>query len=183
MTAIKSLGTVFLVLTMALAARTVSATIYYSKKEAMELAFGKGAAVEVLSIFLTDSQIAAVEKMAEVKLESKLYSFYSGKREGAVLGYAAIESHNVRTKPETLMILLTASGELDGIHVLAFHEPPDYQPPERWFARLYGRRLEELELNRGVDAISGATLSTRAALASVRKVIALYQVAIAQRGQ
>jgi uncharacterized protein with FMN-binding domain len=35
-----------------------------------------------------------------------------------------------------------------------------------------------LEINKGVDGISGATLSTRSAINSIRKVMALYQVMI-----
>jgi hypothetical protein len=168
-------------LALFIAARDVRSTIYYSKQEAMELAFGKRAEVKTLSLFLTEEQVDEVEKRARIKLDSKLYSFYVGERDGIPLGYAAIESATVRTKPETLLIVLTPEGQLQRIVVLAFHEPPEYQPPERWFGRLQGRGLEELELNRGVDTISGASMSTRSALGSVRKVLALYQIGIARK--
>lgn len=172
-----------LALLLALVAPDAESTIYYSKQEALELAFGKEAVVEMRPFFLTDAQVAAVEGIARVKLDSKLFTFYVGKRENTLLGYAAIESHTVRTQPETLMIVLTPEGQIDRIYVLAFHEPPEYQPPERWLAQIYGRPPSELDLNRGVDGISGATLSSRAALNSARKVLALYQVLLAQKGQ
>jgi hypothetical protein len=177
------LSTVLVFLLATLAAPNANSTIYYSKKEALELAFGKEALIETRSFFLTDAQIAGIEKIARLKLDSKLYTFYVGKRQDVLVGYAAIESHIVRTKPETLMIVLTPVGQLDRIYVLAFHEPPEYQPPERWFAQIYSRPLADLELNRGVDGISGATLSSRSALSSARKVLALYQVLIAHEGQ
>jgi len=154
------------------------ATVYYSKEEAFELAFGLGATVESLPVFLTDEQAAEVEKVAQVKLESKLFTFHVGKRGDEILGYAAIESHNVRTQPETLMIVLTPDGQLSRIEMLAFHEPPEYQPPARWFEKLYRRPLEDLRLNQGVDAISGATLSSRAAVDGARKVLAIYRLAV-----
>ncbi len=106
-----------------------------------------------------------------------------GKRQGTLLGYAAIESHVVRTKPETLLFVLSPTGQLDRIYVLAFHEPPEYQPPERWYAQLYGRAPSELQLSHGVDGITGATLSSNAALSGARKVLALYQVLIAAGGK
>ena len=177
------LSTVLVFLLATLATPNANSTIYYSKKEALELAFGKEALIETRSFFLTDAQIAEIEKIARIKLDSKLYTFYVGKRQDVLVGYAAIESHTVRTKPETLMIVLTPVGQLDRIYLLAFHEPPEYRPPERWFAQLYSRPLVDLELNRGVDGISGATLSSRSALGSARKVLALYQVLIAQKGQ
>jgi len=154
------------------------AKIFYSKNEAMELAFGKTATVEVLSLFPDEQQQAKIQDLAKTKLESGMFSFYVGKEQGKVLGYAAIESITVRTKPETLMIVLTPEGALRNVTTLAFHEPPEYQPPERWFEQLYKRSLADLDFNKGVDGISGATLSTRAAVSSVRKVLAIYQVMV-----
>jgi hypothetical protein len=170
--------TSILFLSLLALAEAAQATVFYSKEEAFELAFGKGAEVEPLAVFLTDGQAAEVEKAAQVKLDSKLYTLQVGRRGGQVLGYAAIESHNVRTQPETVMILLSPAGELVRVEMLAFHEPPEYQPPARWFERLYRRPLGELRLNQGVDGIAGATLSSRASLDGIRKVLAIYQVAV-----
>jgi hypothetical protein len=158
--------------------QTASAEVYYSKDEAFELAFGQGATVESLPLFLTDEQAAAVERIAKVKVEARLFTFYVGKRGDELLGYAAIESHTVRTQPETVMIVLSPAGELVRLEILAFHEPPEYKPPARWFERLYRRPLDELVLGHGVDAIAGATLSSRASLDGARKVLAMYRVAL-----
>jgi len=168
-----------IVLVLLLCVATPSfAKIFYSKNEAMELAFGKTATVEVLSLFPDEQQQAKIQDLAKTKLESGMFSFYVGKEQGKVLGYAAIESITVRTKPETLMIVLTPEGELRNITTLAFHEPPEYQPPERWFEQLYKRAIADMDFNKGVDGIAGATLSTRAAITSVRKVMGIYQVMI-----
>ncbi len=76
------------------------------------------------------------------------------------------------------MIVLTPEGDLRNVYTLAFHEPPEYQPPERWYEQLYKRPLSEMDFNKGVDGISGATLSTRSALNIIRKVMAIYQVMV-----
>ncbi|MDI1276914.1 FMN-binding protein [Methylobacter sp.] len=176
-------GGFFILFLLLLTAVTPSfATIFYSKNEALELAFGKSAQVEQLSLFPDEQQIAKIEELAKVKLDSGLFTFYVGKDQGKVLGYAAIETGTVRTKPETLMIVLTADGELRNVTTLAFHEPPEYQPPERWFEQLYKRPLADMDFNKGVDGISGATLSTRAAVSSVRKVMAIYQILVKDQG-
>ena len=169
---------VFLLLCAYLAlAQAAWARVYYSKEEAFELAFGKGSEVEASPLFLTDEQAAEIERLAKVKLDTKLFTFHVGMRDGQVLGYAMIESHNVRTQPETVMMVLSPAGELTRVEMLAFHEPPEYQPPARWFEKLYRRPLEDLVLNQGVDGIAGATLSSRAALDGVRKVLAIYRLA------
>jgi FMN-binding domain len=149
----------------------------------MVLAFGEGIKIETLSLFPDDKQTATIQQEAKVKLDSGLFTFYVGKQEGKILGYAAIETITVRTKPETLMIVLTPEGQLRNIYTLAFHEPPEYQPPERWFEQLQGRPLAELDFNKGIQGISGATLSTRAAVNSVRRVLAIYQTMVKTQGK
>ena len=147
----------------------------------MELAFGKEATVEMLSLFPEKTETNRIEKISKVKMDSALFTFYTGKKQGKILGYAAIETHTVRTKPETVLVVLTVDGQLRNIHTLAFHEPPEYQPPKRWFAQMYNLKISELSFNAGVQGITGATLSTRAALNSARKVLAVYQVMIKEK--
>lgn len=155
--------------------------IYYSKSEAMELAFGSDAEVEMQSLFPDEQQIAEIERLARVKMESSLFTFYVGKKNDQVIGYAAIESHTVRTKPETLLVVLSAQGQLQKIVTLAFHEPPEYQPPERWFAQMYNKAISQLSFKTDIQGITGATLSTRAGLESARKVLAVFQVMLKEQ--
>lgn len=154
------------------------AKIFYSKNEAMELAFGKGTPVETLALFPDQAQTADIQKIAKITLDSGLFTFYVGKVQGKVTGYAAIETSTVRTKPETLMVVLTPDGSLRNVYTLAFHEPPEYQPPERWYSLLANRALEQMDFNQGVQGIAGATLSTHSAINSVRKVMAMYQILV-----
>ena len=157
--------------------------IFYSKDEAMDLAFGKGAKVELLSLFPDKNEQAKIEAEAHTKLESGLFTFYVGKNQGKIVGYAAIETETVRTKPETLLIVLSPEGEIRTVTLLAFHEPPEYQAPERWIEQFINRPLSEIDFNKSIQGISGATLSTRSALNSVRKVLAIYQILVKNKGK
>ncbi|NOT85610.1 MAG: FMN-binding protein [Methylococcaceae bacterium] len=167
-----------LFLLLAITAIPSFAKVFYSKNEAMELAFGKGTPIESLALFPDPAETAEIQKVAKVTLDSGLFTFYVGKAQGKISGYAAIETSTVRTKPETLMIVLTPEGSLRNVYTLAFHEPPEYQPPERWYSLLSNRALEEMDFNKGVQGIAGATLSTRSAINSVRKVMAIYQILV-----
>lgn len=172
-----------LLLILALTVLSISPSfsgVFYSKDEAMKLAFGGDATVEMISLFPTDDEAAQIEQLAKMKLESKLFSFYVGKKQDSIIGYAAIEAHNVRTKPETLLVVLDPNGNLRQVVTLAFHEPPEYQPPERWFAQLINHGLDELSFGKDIQGVAGATLSTRAALNSARKVLAVFQVMLKQ---
>jgi hypothetical protein len=177
-------GGFFILFLWLLSAITPSfATVFYSKNEALELAFGKDTQVEQLSLFPDEQQVAKIEGLSKVKLDTGLFTFYVGKSQGKILGYATIETVTVRTKPETLLIVLTADGELRNVTTLAFHEPPEYLPPERWFEQLYKRPLVDMDFNKGIDGVSGATLSTRATVSSVRKVMTIYQVLVKDQGK
>ena len=48
-----------------------------SKDEALELAFGKDAQIETVPVFISEEQAAAIEKSAQVKLDSNLFSFFT----------------------------------------------------------------------------------------------------------
>ncbi|NOR79862.1 MAG: FMN-binding protein [Methyloprofundus sp.] len=177
----KSQHLLFFLLLSLLMTTSAYAKIYYSKQEAMELAFGTEAQVESLSLFLKADETQRIQKLARVKLGSSLFTFYVSKKAGEIITYAAIESHKVRTKPETLLIVLDAQGQLINVHTLAFHEPPEYQPSKRWYAQLFNLPLEDISFRKKIQGISGATLSSRAALDSVRKVLAVYQVMLAEK--
>ena len=87
---------------------------------------------------------------------------------------------NVRTLPEALLIVIAPDGSVRSLRVLAFHEPTEYQPSERWLAQMDGKQLgPDLHLKRAIHTIAGATLSSQAVTRSVRTALALYQVLLA----
>lgn len=142
------------------------------------MAFGGDATIEVMSLFPSQNQLEQIEQQAKTKLDSKLFSFYVGKKQGVIVGYAAIDSHPVRTQSETLLIVLDAAGNLRNVHTLAFHEPPEYQAPQRWFEQLANHVIEQLSFDKDIQAVAGATLSTRAALVNSRKVLSVFHVMV-----
>ena len=65
------------------------------------------------------------------------------------------------------------------LRVLAFHEPLDYLPADRWYAQFGDKSLSEsLRLGGDVHGVVGATLSARATTRGVRRVLAYYEVLI-----
>ena len=163
----------------ALLARQASATVFLGKDEALALAFPGNDRIEERVVILTDAQKAEVERRARAKLESQLWTIYVGWKGAEVLGYAVIDSHIVRTLPETFMVVLDPKGTLRRVDVLAFHEPPEYLPTERWIGRFAGRTLDDdLKLGAGIQGITGATLSAQAMTAGVRRALALVAVVV-----
>jgi hypothetical protein len=156
-----------------------AAKVFLAKDEALALAFPGSDRVEERVFILTDAQKAEVERRARAPLESQLWTIHVGWKGGEVLGYAIIDSHVVRTLPETFMAVLDSKGALRRVEVLAFHEPPEYLPTDRWVAQFAGRGLDDdLKLGAGIQGITGATLSAQAMTAGVRRVLALFAVVL-----
>lgn len=153
------------------------AKVFYARDEAMELAFPDAERVEARDFFLTPEQRSEIESHAKAPLESNLLTVYVGHREERVLGYALLDTHLVRTLPETFLIVLTPDGQVAATYVLAFYEPLEYLPAERWLQQFIGKRAgDDLHVGHGIAAISGSTLSSRAVAAGIRRALAIHSV-------
>ena len=160
------------------------AKVYYAKDEALRAAFPQADAIDKQTFVLTDDQKKQVEALARTRLDSKLVTIYSGKRGQGLVGYAMIDAHTVRTLPEAIMVVLSPEGRVTSTLVLAFYEPLEYLPPERWLRQFDGQTLApDLRVGGRIDGIAGATLTARGVTEAVRKMLALYQVLIAKGGR
>ena len=92
-----------------------------------------------------------------------------------------IDVHNVRTLPEAFLIVLTPEGDVDRLRVLAFHEPMEYLPPEKWLDQFPGVNGDRsLRVGRDVHGIAGSTLTAYAVTGGIRRAIALYRTLLAK---
>jgi hypothetical protein len=157
----------------------VAAEAFYAKDEALQLAFPGTADVQSRTIVLTDAQAAAVKNRGGVDLDSRLFTFYTARRNGSVVGYAVIDTHTVRTLPETFLAVLTPEGTVEQVILLAFYEPKEYMPPPRWLEQFKGRGIAgSWRVGRDLHGISGASLTARAIPQALRKILALYDIVI-----
>jgi hypothetical protein len=160
-----------------LAAVAASAGVYKAQKQALAEAF-PGGGIERKTVFLTPEQVRSVEKRARARVESRVVSYYVGLlAEGRPAGTAYFDTHLVRSMPETLFILVDPQGKLGRVEILAFHEPEDYKLGEGWLGRLSGKALDDdLAPGRALVRVTGATLSTEALAAAVRRTLALHEL-------
>ena len=155
------------------------AKVFYSRSEALELAFPDADEVGSETFVLNQQQADRIQAIAKSPLESKLVKIYKAVRAGSVIGYALIDVHNVRTLPEAFMVVLTPTGEVRSIRVLAFHEPLEYKPTSRWYSQVvHNSKDAALRVGGDVHGVVGATLSARATTRGVRRALALYEVLI-----
>lgn len=167
-----------LVLAGAWAAGPAWTRVFLDQDQALRLAFGSGAAVDRVSLFLTEPQVVRARSLAgpDVPIESALLVRYRGRQGGRFLGTAYFDTHRVRTLQETIMIVVAPQGTLSRVEVLSFGEPEDYMPRKLWLQQFPGRKLDpDLAVRRGIHGITGATLSARAVTLATRRTLAIHQ--------
>ncbi len=151
------------------------AAVFETQEKALARAFPPPARVLRSTAYLTPAQVEAARKAAQAPLESAVVTRYAAFGvDGAHLGTAYFDDHVVRTAREVLMIVVAPDGSLRSVDVLAFGEPQDYLPREGWLKRAEGKKAGEgLFVGRALAHVTGATLTTRAIAAAVRRVLAL----------
>jgi Na+-translocating ferredoxin:NAD+ oxidoreductase RnfG subunit len=155
-------------------------TVYHSRSEALELAFPEADRIDSRTHILKDEQVTKIQQASRGEVESKLVKVYTGMKGDEVLGYAFIDTHTVRTMPEAFMVVLSPDGVVRSLRVLAFYEPREYQPNDRWYAQFEQKTAgQNLRVGGDIHGIVGATLSARATTRGVRRALACYEILIA----
>ncbi|MCH2169283.1 FMN-binding protein [Myxococcota bacterium] len=161
------------------AATPAHAKVFAARLDAVAEAFGVGAEIESSTYVLTEEQVERVEALAEERVEKRIVRVFTARREGTLLGYAVVDLHMVRTLAEALLVVLSPEGTVRSVRVLAFHEPLDYLPIDRWYLQFdNSTRSSVLRVGRDIHAVVGSTLTTHATAGGVRRVLALYEVLI-----
>lgn len=162
-----------------LAASSVSparAEVLHTQDEVLRKAWPEVRA-ERRSVFLTPAQMQAVEALGGQPLESGLltvHDLYEGDR---LVGHSYLDAHQVRTLPETLLLAVDTNGCIRVIDVLVFREPQEYRPARRWYDQFLNKRLnDDLQLKRDIHGVTGATLTSRATMRAVRRLLAVHAV-------
>ena len=130
--------------------------------EVLRSAFPEADRLDAADVLLTADMAKRLDELSRSRIPERLVTFYTARRGPAVLGYAVLQSHVVRTKRETLLVVFEPDGRLRKLQVVAFLEPPEYKPSERWLAQFAGKGTEDrLAVGDDIAFISGATLSAR----------------------
>lgn len=152
------------------------ATVLITVEEAVAVAF-KEVATTRETLFLTDDQISSVARAGGGELSGAMVTRYVAYDGDRLVGYAYLDTHRVRTLPETLMVVLDSEGAVRRVEVVVFREPLEYIPRDAWYGQFEGERLsDELALKRDIRPVTGATLTARATTEAVRRVLAIHSV-------
>lgn len=163
-------GVIILLCVAVCLARTIT------RDEALHQAYS-GAEIQSAMIFLTDQQLKEASEKAGNTIQSPLVARYTALSKGIMVGRAYLDSHVVRTKKESLLIMLNADGTVKRVEVVAFEEPPEYQPVQKWYDQFQAKALSpDLSLKGQIRPVTGASLTSRATVEAVRRALAIDAV-------
>jgi Na+-translocating ferredoxin:NAD+ oxidoreductase RnfG subunit len=167
----------FALLLVSGAAGPARAKVFAGQNQALAEAFPEATRIDRETHILRAHQAERIEAITRQALESKLVVLHTAYLKDEVLGHAHIDVHNVRSQSEALMVVIDTKGRVRSVRILAFHEPLDYLPTERWYAQFEGKTAESaFRVGRDIHGVVGATLSARAAADAVRRMLAYWDV-------
>ena len=156
------------------------ARAFHGRKDGLAEVFPEADSVEPKRFFLREEQKAAVAKLSGAELDDGLVTVYVARKGEAVVGYGFLETHIVRTQPQTLLIRVSPDGKVERILQMAYYEPMDFIAGESWLAQFEGRELApDLRVRRDIHGIGGSTLTAYATTQGVRKSLALHELLLA----
>ncbi len=160
-----------------------TAKVFLTRTQALELLFPEADEMEKRHVFLTEREAATARSMARTELVSRFYTFYVARSAGKETGYAVIDTHALRTLTETVMFVINPDGTLRHAEILAFFEPGDYMPGQKWIDLFDGKDVRRDRMKAGADVpnITGATISADSFSRAARRILAVFRVAFADR--
>ena len=169
-----------LVLFLLAGTQGASAKVFASRNAALAEAFPEATRIDRDTRIVRRAEHAKITAITKDTNSPKVVVLHTAWQDDVLLGYAHVDVHNVRTKPEAFLIVLTPEGVVRSVRILAFHEPLDYLPTENWYGQFLGKTGQDrLRVGGDVHGVVGATLSAQAAADGVRRMLAYWEVLLA----
>ncbi|MGC8917483.1 MAG: hypothetical protein ACP5NF_10960 [Thermoanaerobaculum sp.] len=146
-------------------------------EEALALAF-PGGEVHKQAFYLRAEEKAALQAQGLGDVPGLVFQ-YQVHQGGKLVAYAYLDTHRVRTLPETLLVILDPQAQVLRVEILAFSEPEDYLPRPEWYRQFAGSSAAKPpQLGTTIRPVSGATLTAHATAVAVRRVLAVHRVLV-----
>lgn len=163
------------VLPVAAIASSAYAKVYLTAEQAQAVIF-PGERFAPLALVLTADQAAAVARAAGVHADIKYVQAWRGERGSVFFVDRVIGKHELIT----YALGIDAEGKIRQVEILEYREAYGYEVREAsWRRQFVGKTsASRLKLNDDIANMSGATLSCTHVTDGIRRLMALYRVAI-----
>jgi hypothetical protein len=152
--------------------------VYYSRDEALDKVFARADSVWSEAWQPTPDEVVALEAQLGWRVSPDEVVFHRAARGGEDLGYAVVTEEKGRFKPITFMVHVEADRRVEMVLVMVYRESRGDGVKRQRFLKQFRRKDvdDPLRLNRDLKMVSGATLSSRAITAGVKRVLAQVEM-------
>lgn len=122
-------------------------------------------------------RIAGIESRLGWRIPGREFVFHRAREGGRDLGVAMVTEEKGRFKPITFLVHVGSDGEIGSVHVMVYRESRgDGVKRSRFLKQFQGKDVDSpLRMNRDITNLSGATMSSRAVAAGVKRVLHLVR--------
>jgi Na+-translocating ferredoxin:NAD+ oxidoreductase RnfG subunit len=165
---------------LASAAPNVIGAQYMSVEQAQLLIFQRAKEFVYAPLTLSAAQIERIEQLSGVKVRSPKQQVWQARAGDTVLGWFILDQVIGKHELITYAAGINPDGTLRQFQVVDYREAYGYQVRElKWRDQFVGKTLTApLEVGVDIVNISGATLSCRHVTEGLKRLLALYQVAL-----
>jgi Na+-translocating ferredoxin:NAD+ oxidoreductase RnfG subunit len=165
-------------------APALGARVYLREADAPRALFPESTSATRNVLELSDEELAALSKALGRKVEARSYAYLEVRNDEGTVGFIFMLEVIGQSQPIAFAVGVTADGVLLDVQVMVYREPQGEAISEKRFRKQFvGKRLADpITLGKDIDAISGATISSRSATFAARKGLALAQVLRARAG-
>lgn len=157
------------------AAPDVVEKVYATPIQAIQKTYGVESTSFVQDVTLTPEQVMALESSVNLELVQTSLKLHTVKSNSHVAGYAVEINEIGKYYPITAMVMISPDHKVQDVHVLIYREKIGKEVRKRRFLKQFVGKTghDPLRLDRDIDGISGATMSSWAMATAVKRALRL----------
>jgi H+/Na+-translocating ferredoxin:NAD+ oxidoreductase subunit G len=153
-------------------------TVYLKPADALKLIFKDSKEVIREEHPLTDAQKSEAKKMLGYDLPKNQYTFYLGRTDSRVDGYALIDEEVGKVLPITFITRINPEGKVEAVEIMVYRESHGGEVASKRFLNQFRQKgfNDEIRLHGNIVNVTGATLSSHALVVGVNRALVLWQI-------
>ena len=153
---------------------------FLSKDEALKIAFPDADSFKIHRMIATKSQRAKLSEKLGVRLPSRFFKYYNVERKGELIGRAIAEEADGKYHPFGYLLSVDKDHQVRSVEILNYHEKYGFEVKQETFTKQFkGLDSSNMrKLAKEIRTISGATISCRSLIESVKRQLVYLDVMV-----
>jgi electron transport complex protein RnfG len=150
--------------------------VYFTSRDLLSDFFRASQNVTYKKVQLDDAERARLQHRLGYAPSKTSYTFYVATSGGRIDGYALIDEEKGEHLPITFAVKLSPEGKILRQEIVVYREARgDEVRDERFRAQFVGKSARDaIETDQDIQAVSGATISSRAMAVGVKRAVVLF---------